>query len=49
MLCVWSRIFLINIDASDRKLIWLERSGHVITEDYEADIVKREVMIFLAN
>ncbi|MBI5733598.1 MAG: alpha/beta fold hydrolase, partial [Candidatus Kerfeldbacteria bacterium] len=39
--------FVFNKVASvNKKLIWLERSGHVITEDYEADIVTREVLNF---
>jgi len=42
--------FIFNkVASSNKKLVWLERSGHVITEDYEADTVKREVLDFLAN
>jgi len=38
-----------NVASNNKKLVWLERSGHVITNDYEADVVENEVVNFLAN
>lgn len=36
-----------HVGSADKRLVWLEKSGHVITEDYEADIVQKEVVAFL--
>ncbi len=36
-----------HIGSKEKKLIFLKQSGHIITEDYEADLVERKGIDFL--
>lgn len=38
-----------NAASTDKKVIWLERSGHIITLDYDRDKVNEEVYRFIAE
>ena len=36
-----------NIASTEKKIVWLEESGHVITLDKERDIVFKEALRFI--
>jgi carboxylesterase len=38
-----------NVGSIEKYLVTLTESGHIITEDYEADIVKEKILYFLNN
>lgn len=38
-----------NAASTDKKVVWLERSGHIITLDYDRDRVNEEVYRFIAK
>ncbi len=38
-----------NAASTDKKVVWLERSGHIITLDYDRDRVNEEVYKFIAE
>ena len=38
-----------NAASTDKKVVWLERSGHIITLDYDRDRVNEEVYMFVAG
>lgn len=38
-----------NAASTDKKVVWLERSGHIITLDYDRDRVNEEVYKFVAK
>jgi carboxylesterase len=42
-----SELLFKKVFSKQKKLIFLEKSGHIITEDFEADRVKRETLRFL--
>jgi carboxylesterase len=38
-----------NLGSSDKKLVWLKKSGHIITLDAERELVFEEIGRFLAG
>lgn len=38
-----------HIGSKDKNLIWLKKSGHIITVDYEEELVKRRILDFLLD